>query len=57
MLERRSDGVVVLRDLGSTNGTMVNDDPAPIAPETPITLADGDRVRVGAWTTITVRKR
>jgi len=56
-LERRSDGVIVLRDLGSTNGTMVNDDPEPIAPETPLPLADGDRVRVGAWTTITLRKR
>ncbi len=56
MLERRSDGVV-LRDLGSTNGTMVNDDPVPITPETSLPLSDGDRVRVGAWTTITVRKR
>ena len=56
-LERRSDGVIVLRDLGSTNGTMVNDDPVPIAPEIPLPLADGDRVRVGAWTTITLRKR
>jgi FHA domain len=56
-LERRSDGAVVVRDLGSTNGTMVNDDPVPIAPETAVPLADGDRVRVGAWTTITVQKR
>lgn len=57
MLERRSDGEIVVRDLGSTNGTMVNDDPAPIAPQTDVPLADGDRVRVGAWTTITVRRR
>jgi len=57
MLERRGDGVIVLRDLGSTNGTMINDDPTPIASETALPLADGDRVRVGAWTTITVRKR
>ena len=56
-LERRSDGVVVVRDLGSTNGTMVNDDPVPIAPQLAIPLADGDRVRVGAWTTITLRRR
>ena len=46
-----------MRDLGSTNGTMVNDDPTPIAPQLAIPLADGDRVRVGAWTTITVRRR
>jgi FHA domain len=57
MLERRSDGGVVVRDLGSTNGTTLNDDPEPIAPQTATPLADGDRVRVGAWTTITVRKR
>ena len=57
MLERRGDGVIVVRDLGSTNGTLVNDDPVPIAPDTPLPLADGDRVRVGAWTTITVHKR
>lgn len=57
MLERRGDGAIVLRDLGSTNGTMVNDDPLPIAPDTSVSLADGDRVHVGAWTTITVRKR
>jgi pSer/pThr/pTyr-binding forkhead associated (FHA) protein len=56
VLERQSDGLYVVRDLGSTNGTMLNDDPAPIAPRTPIPLADGDRVRVGAWTTITVRR-
>jgi hypothetical protein len=57
MLERRADGGIVVRDLGSTNGTMVNDDPRPIDPHTAIPLADGDRVRVGAWTTITVRRR
>ena len=57
VLERRATASASLRDLGSTNGTMVNDDPVPIAPQTAVPLADGDRVRVGAWTTITVRKR
>jgi FHA domain len=56
-LERLDDSAIVVRDLGSTNGTMVNDDPVPIAPQTAVPLADGDRVRVGAWTTITVRRR
>jgi FHA domain len=56
MLERRPDGGIVVRDLGSTNGTLVNDDPTPIDPHTAIALADGDRVRVGAWTTIIVRR-
>jgi hypothetical protein len=55
VLERRADACV-LRDLGSTNGTTLNDDPSPIPPETDVPLADGDRIRVGAWTTITVRR-
>jgi hypothetical protein len=57
VLERRGDGICVLRDVGSTNGTALNDEPAPIAPHTDVPLADGDRVRVGAWTTITIRRR
>src|SRR5207253_1944263 len=56
-LERRSDGGYAIRDMGSTNGTTVNDDPAPLARDTAVPLADGDRVRIGAWTTITVRSR
>ena len=42
-------------DLGSTNGTTVNDDPTPLVPSVATTLADGDRIHVGAWTTITIR--
>lgn len=57
VLERRSDGACLVRDLGSTNGTSVNDEAAPIAPHTDVPLSDGDRVRVGAWTTIVVRRR
>jgi hypothetical protein len=57
VLERRPDGDCVVRDLGSTNGTAVNDHPAPIAAHTDVPLGDGDRIRVGAWTTITVRRR
>lgn len=41
-------------DLESANGTYLNDDPDPIAANLPITLADGDRIHVGAWTTLTV---
>ncbi|MFI9813453.1 FHA domain-containing protein [Saccharothrix variisporea] len=43
-------------DLGSTNGTTVNDDPNPLRPNTPRPLEDGDRVHVGAWTTITLHR-
>lgn len=57
VLERRADGVCVVRDVGSTNGTVVGDEPSPIAPHTDVPLADGDRIRLGAWTTITVSRR
>jgi hypothetical protein len=55
VLERQDDGRYAVRDLGSTNGTTVNDDPRPIDAGAAVVLADGDRVRVGAWTTITLR--
>jgi hypothetical protein len=57
VLERRPDGGYAVRDLGSTNGTMINDDPVPLAHHAVVPLADGDRIRIGAWTTITVRSR
>jgi FHA domain-containing protein len=57
VLERRGDGTTVVRDLGSTNGTVVGDGPTPIAPHTDVPLGDGDRIHIGAWTTITVRRR
>lgn len=57
VLERRADGSYAVRDLGSTNATTVNDDPAPVAAQGGVVLAEGDRIRVGAWTTITLRRR
>lgn len=50
------DSGLTITDLGSTNGTTLNDsdDLLPNGQETP--LADGDRVHVGAWTTITIIK-
>ncbi|OZM83518.1 FHA domain-containing protein [Pseudonocardia sp. MH-G8] len=43
-----------LIDLDSTNGTVLNDAADPIAPNRPVPLTTGDRIRLGAWTTITV---
>ena len=45
---------LTITDLGSTNGTSLNgsDELLGNGEETP--LADGDRIHVGAWTTITV---
>lgn len=42
-----SQGVVLLKDLGSTNGTFVNDEPVAAHP-----LAEGDRVQLGANITL-----
>jgi hypothetical protein len=55
VLERRPDGGYGVRDLGSTNGTTVNDDPSPIGTEAAVPVGPGDRIRLGAWTTITLR--
>src|SRR5262249_42702864 len=52
--DRLPDGAYAVVDCGSANGTLLNDDTTPIPPETPVPLAEGDRVHLGAWTTITV---
>jgi FHA domain-containing protein len=57
VFERRPDGGYAIRDLRSTNGTTVNDDQVALDPDTAFPLADGDRIRIGAWTTLTVRSR
>jgi hypothetical protein len=54
-LVRGADGFYTLEDLDSTNGTTMNGDLTPIPPRTPVTITDGDRIHVGAWTTITIR--
>jgi FHA domain len=53
---RIRDSGLTITDLGSTNGTSLNDcdNRLPEGEETP--LADGDRIHIGAWTTITVRQ-
>jgi hypothetical protein len=55
-LTRDPDGAWRLTDRGSTNGTFHNDNEAPIAPGDPIVLGDGDRIHLGAWTTITLTR-
>jgi FHA domain len=52
----RPDGTWTLVDPGSTNGTTVNgnEDPIPVNVEVPVN--DGDRIHVGVWTTITLRR-
>jgi hypothetical protein len=55
-LERNPDGSYTAVDLGSTNGILVNDDPLPMPPRHKVVLKDGDRLYIGAWTRIEVRR-
>ncbi|MEU9004395.1 FHA domain-containing protein [Streptomyces sp. NPDC048551] len=55
VLVQQPDGSWAVVDQNSTNGTTINGGEEPIQPYVPVPLADGDRVHVGAWTTITVR--
>jgi hypothetical protein len=50
------DGAWSVVDLDSSNGTYLNDAPDSIEPHTPVPLKDGDRIHVGAWTTLTVQR-
>jgi hypothetical protein len=52
--DRLPGGAYAVVDCGSANGTLLNDDTTPIPAETPVPLAEGDRVHLGAWTTITI---
>lgn len=56
VLVQQPDGSWAVVDQNSTNGTTVNGSEEPIQPFVPVPLQDGDRVHVGAWTTITVRR-
>ncbi|MEU6119491.1 FHA domain-containing protein [Streptomyces sp. NPDC047117] len=56
MLVQQPEGGWAVVDQNSTNGTTINGGEEPIQPYVPIPLQEGDRVHVGAWTTITVRR-
>ncbi|MEU6012559.1 FHA domain-containing protein [Streptomyces sp. NPDC047515] len=56
MLVQQPDGGWAVVDQNSTNGTTLNGAEDPIQPYVPVPLQDGDRVHVGAWTTITIRR-
>jgi hypothetical protein len=52
---RRGDAWVVV-DRGSTNGTRVGADTAPITPGEEVPLAEGDHLLVGVWTRIRLER-
>ena len=45
---------ITITDIGSTNGTSLNGSEELLAKNVETPLADGDRIHVGAWTTITI---
>ncbi|MCA1223124.1 FHA domain-containing protein, partial [Streptomyces sp. 8L] len=54
LLVQQPDGGWAVVDQNSTNGTTLNGGEDPIQPYVPVPLGDGDRVHVGAWTTIRI---
>lgn len=48
------DGGWDLVDVGSRNGTVLDGRADPIAPNVPVRLSVGDRIKIGAWTVLTV---
>jgi hypothetical protein len=54
VLVAQDDGGWALVDPGSTNGTTINDDLEPIENDVAVPVRDGDRIHVGAWTTLTL---
>ena len=54
VLVESADGTWEVVDLDSTNGTHVGDASDPLPPHQPSPLRPGDRIKLGAWTTITV---
>lgn len=55
-LSRRSDDDWELVDQGSANGTWLNDGEEEIPAHTPVVVHDGDRIFIGFWTVITLRR-
>lgn len=49
-----AEGRWCLVDVGSSNGTYLNASVEPIPANTPTQLSHGDRIHLGAWTTLTV---
>ena len=54
-LQRQADGSWAVLDVGSTNGTWLNDEDDPLAQGVLRALHDGDRLLLGAFTSITIR--
>jgi DNA-binding SARP family transcriptional activator len=56
VLMRQPEGTWALVDQGSTNGTYLNAEQEPVPANNPIPLSDGDKIHVGAWTTVAMER-
>jgi pSer/pThr/pTyr-binding forkhead associated (FHA) protein len=56
VLRLEPNGSLSIEDIGSSNGTTLNDSESSLPANVRRPLADGDRIHIGAWTTITVRQ-
>ncbi|MDF5751884.1 FHA domain-containing protein [Spongiactinospora sp. TRM90649] len=56
VLLAQPDGTWMLVDPGSANGTAVNGSRESLPQNVPVPVGDGDRIQLGAWTVITLRK-
>ncbi|ONI79335.1 hypothetical protein ALI144C_26295 [Actinosynnema sp. ALI-1.44] len=54
LLVAQPDGGWAIVDINSANGTTLNHRRDTLKPNTPRSLEDGDRIHIGAWTTITL---
>jgi pSer/pThr/pTyr-binding forkhead associated (FHA) protein len=54
VLVRQAGCTWAIVDLGSTNGTYLNDSSDPLPRNELIPIVDGDQIHVGAWTTLTL---
>ncbi len=55
ILVHQSNGTWAIVDPGSTNGVYINDSSDPLPVDRAIPLAGGDRIHLGAWTTLSIR--
>ncbi len=55
LIIRQNDGTLLLRDVGSSNGTSLNGVDLPSMVDKP--LKDGDKITLGHWTVLTVKMK
>jgi pSer/pThr/pTyr-binding forkhead associated (FHA) protein len=57
ILDHPADGSLTITDLGSSNGTWLDDAERPLDRGIAVELYDGARIYLGSWTRITLRRK